>query len=89
MQTKKEQSKTFRREFIEQFITLSTSAFGLVAALAWNEAIQAFVREYIERFYPSGAGVISKFSYAIIITTFAVFITYELSRLAARWGAKR
>lgn len=80
--TQKERS--FRRELIEQFITLSTSGFGLVAALAWNEAIQSFVKEYIERFYPAQSGVISKFIYAIIITLLAVLITYQLSRLASK-----
>ncbi len=85
--TKKETS--FRRELIEQFITLSTSGFGLVAALAWNEAVQEFVKEYIQRFYPDQAGVISKFIYAVIITLFAVMVTYQLSRLASRWGIKK
>lgn len=86
-ETKKETS--FRRELIEQFLTLSTSGFGLVAALAWNEAVQAFVKEYIQRFYPDQAGVISKFIYAVIITLFAVIVTYQLSRLASRWGIKK
>ena len=81
--------KSFRRELIEQFLTLSTSGFGLVAALAWNEAIQTFVSDYIQKFYPNQSGAISKFIYAIIITLFAVLITYQLSRLASKWGAKR
>ncbi|MBI4039156.1 hypothetical protein HY384_04345 [Candidatus Daviesbacteria bacterium] len=84
--TAKESS--FRRELIEQLITLSTSGFGLVAALAWNEAVQAFVKEYIQKFYPDQSGVISKFLYALIITCFAVLITYQLSRLASRFGSK-
>lgn len=83
-----QKEKSFRRELIEQFITLSTSGFGLVAALAWNEAVQAFVKDYIEKYYPSQSGVISKFIYAVIITLFAVFITYQLSRIASRWGFK-
>ena len=84
-----EKEKSFHKELIQQLVTLSTSGFGLVTALAWNETIQAFVKEYIERFYPPGAGIISKFIYAIIITVFAVLITYQLSRLASRWGAKK
>ena len=89
---KKQETRTersFHRELIHQLITLSTSGFGLVAALAWNEAIQSFVKEYVQRFYPSQSGAISKFIYAIIITVFAVFITYQLSRLASRFGNKR
>ncbi len=81
--------KRFHQELIQQLITLSTSGFGFVAALAWNEAVQAFVKEYIQRFYPDQAGVISKFIYAVIITVFAVLITYQLTRLAQKWGIKK
>lgn len=86
-ETPKERS--FRRELMEQLVTLSTSGFGLVAALAWNEAIQSFVKDYIQKFYPDQSGAISKLIYAVIITAFAVFITYQLSRLASKWGNKR
>jgi len=54
-------------------VTLATAGFGLVAALAWNEAIQAFVTEYVD---------ISRFIYAIIITAFAVFVTYQLTKIS-------
>lgn len=88
MATKAQRDKHFHQELIQQLVTLSTSGFGLVAALAWNEAIQTFVKEYVERLYPAQSGVISKFLYAILITAFAVLITYQLSRLASKWGAK-
>ena len=89
MASKAEQNKSFHRELLHQLITLSTSGFGLVAALAWNEAIQIFVKDYIKRFFPAQSEVISKFLYAIIITVFAVFVTYQLSRLASKWGSKK
>lgn len=85
-QTKKDRS--FHKELIQQLITLSTSGFGLVAALAWNEAIQTFVQDYIQKFYPNQSGALSKFIYAIIITALAVLITYQLSRLAAKFVSK-
>lgn len=88
MATKSQRDRRFYHELIQQLVTLSTSGFGLVAALAWNEAIQTFVKEYIQRFYPDQAGVVSKFLYAIIITAFAVLITYQLSRLASKFNAK-
>ena len=84
-----EKERSFRRELLEQLITLSTSGFGLVAALAWNEAIQGFVQDYIQKYFPSEYGIISKFVYALIITVFAVLITYQLSRLASYWGSKK
>lgn len=89
MDTKAEKDKSFHRELLHQLITLSTSGFGLVAALAWNEAIQSFVKDYIQKFYPNQSGFISKFIYAILITAFAVLITYQLSRLASKWGSKK
>lgn len=85
----KQEDKLFHEELLKELITLSTSGFGLVAALAWNEAIQTFVKDYIKRFFPAQSEIISKFLYAIIITAFAVFATYQLSRLASRWGAKK
>ena len=89
MATKKEEERSFHKELIQQLVTLSTSGFGLVAALAWNEGIQTFVKEYIQTIFPDQSGAISKLIYALIITAFAVFITYELSRLASRWGVKK
>lgn len=74
----------FHKEFLEQLITLSTSAFGLAAALAWNETIQEVVKEFIEPQLP-GSGLLSKFIYAILVTLLAVLITYQLSHLAAQW----
>ena len=71
----------FQRELVKQMVTLSTSGFGLVAALAWNEAIQAFVRQYIDQYLSVGSGIISRFIYAIIITAFAVLVTYQLTKI--------
>ena len=65
-----------------QSIALINSAFALVAALAWNEAIKAF----IERFFPSGSGLYSRFAYALIITAFVVIVTSRLSRVMARFA---
>lgn len=79
--------KSLRRELISQMLALLTSGFGVVAALAWNDAIQAFVKEYIEPAIP-GSGLISKFIYALLITTLIVFITYQLSTIAARFRPK-
>lgn len=91
MAKKKKQEKppepTKRRlhiELITQFLNLSTAGFGLVAALAWNETIQAFVKEYVAPYTP-GSGVVSKLIYALIVTILAVFITYQLSKISARF----
>lgn len=78
----------FHRELTKELVTLSTSGFGLVAALAWNEAIQQAVNDFIEPRIP-GSGLISKLIYAVLITLLAVLITYQLSHLASRWGSKK
>ncbi len=78
----------FHHELIQELVTLSTSGFGLVAALAWNETVQTFVKEYVQKYYPNQSTVLSKFLYALIITALAVFITYQLSKLAARFSSK-
>ena len=67
-------------------VTLSTAGFGLVAALAWNEAIQAFVSEYIDKYLSIGSGILSRFIYAIIITALAVLVTYQLTKLSGKHG---
>lgn len=85
--TKQDQT-SFHRELIQQLITLSTSAFGLAAALAWNETIQQTVKEFVEPRIP-GSGIFSRFIYASIVTILGVIITIQLSRLASRWGIKK
>lgn len=62
-------------------LTLATSGFGLVAALAWNNAIQEFVATYIKPYFPQGGGLISLLVYAILVTVIAVIVTLNLSRL--------
>ena len=88
MATKVQQDKTFHKELIQQLITLSSTGFGLVAALAWNDAIQTLVNQYIKTLFPDQYGIISKLLYALLITALAVLITYQLSRLAAKFNSK-
>lgn len=68
-------------EIIKQMITLATSGFGFVAALAWNNVIQEFVKNYVSIWLPKGGGLASLLLYAVIITILAVFVTYQLSKL--------
>ena len=79
---------TFHKELLQQLVTLSTSAFGLAAALAWNDTIQQAVKDFIEPRIP-GSGILSRLIYALLVTIFAVIVTFELSRLASRWGVKK
>lgn len=78
------QEKKLHVEVLQQMLTLTTSGFGLVAALAWNNVIQEFVNNYIKKFLPHGSGIWSLLIYAIVITFLAVFVTYQLSKLLNR-----
>jgi len=64
---------------IQNVISLSTSGFGVVVALAWNEAIKTAVTEFIDPYFGKSSGVVSLFIYALVITLLAVFATMQLS----------
>ncbi len=88
METVKNESSAKRKrlsiEIVTQMLTLATSGFGLVAALAWNSVVQNFVSNYIAKWLPGGSGIVSLLLYAIIVTILAVLVTFELSKLKER-----
>ncbi len=65
-------------EVLDKLVELMTAAFGLVAALAWNTAIQAL----FALVFPEAGDLIAKFLYAITVTIIVVFVTIRLGRLA-------
>jgi hypothetical protein len=75
--------KETKKEVFLQSVTLINSAFALVAALAWNEAIKAL----LDRYFQAGSSVYSRFGYAIIITVFVVIISMRLSAVLNRMGS--
>lgn len=77
-------SKKLHKELVKQMLTLATSGFGLVAALAWNSLIQEFVSSYVKKWIPNNSGVISLLIYALVVTALAVFVTYQLSKIAEK-----
>lgn len=80
MAKKTEEQKKLHVEVVKQMLTLATSGFGLVAALAWNGVIQELVNTYLKKWLP-GSGLFSLFIYAILVTALAVFVTLQLSKL--------
>lgn len=67
-----------KKEVILKLETLVTAAFGLVAALAWNAAIQSlFVDGGTLHFLAAGGPWI----YAVLVTILAVILTIWLGRL--------
>ena len=72
--------QNFRREVRERTAGYVTAALGLVAGLAWNEAIKSL----IEEIFPIGANTLAaKFAYAILVTVIVVVCTVYLGRLFA------
>jgi len=78
------QDKKIHLAILKQMATLATSGFGLVAALAWNNVIQELVNNHIKPYLPQGSSLISLLIYAIIITTLAVFVTYNLTKIVEK-----
>jgi hypothetical protein len=74
----------FSREFFVTVISVVTTAFGVVVALAWNTALSNALR----RFSGEDARTIALFVYALVITFLAVLAIVILSRLAKRIGAE-
>lgn len=81
--------KPAKKEFIDKFAALITAAFGLVAALAWNDAIKAL---FVGPCGAENAGAFCAFSnggpwvYAIFVTLLAVLFTFLIGRAAAKWA---
>ena len=70
------------RVILQTMITLASASLGLVAALAWNEAIKALIKKALGE-DDSLAGL---FIYAILATLIAVVVLLVLGRAAARVG---
>lgn len=66
------------KEFIEKFSTLIIGAFSLLAALAWNDTVKAFIGRYIS----PGSGLKSMLIYAIAITIIAVIVSIYINKFA-------
>jgi uncharacterized membrane protein (DUF106 family) len=88
MQEKRGDKRSLRRTILAQMITLTTSGFGLVAALAWNNVIQEFVNTVVKPYLPQGYGLVSLFIYAVIVTVFAVTVSYQLTELVEKIDRK-
>jgi hypothetical protein len=74
---------THLRNLVQTMITLASASLGLVAALAWNEAIKATLAKL--GLSDSLAGL---YTYAILATALAVVVLLLLSRVAARVGGE-
>ncbi len=74
----KAESTKISREVKEKTLGFILTAFGLVAGLAWNEAIQSLIKSF---FAVDKDSIWVKFIYAIVITVIVVIVTIYLTRL--------
>jgi len=72
----KEKTEEVKTQVAQTISTLMTVAFGLIAALAWNEAIKAIIIQIM----PQGSGITGLLIYAVLITIIAVIATMVIAR---------
>jgi len=86
MKPHKKKVTKLSQEIAIQTLTLASSALGLVAALAWNEAIKSYIDLYIKPYFAKGSGVVSLFIYALFITAITVIIAIQMARIKKKLG---
>ena len=71
------------RAFIQTMVALASASLGLVAALAWNEAIKATLARL-----GLGDDLAGLYAYAILATVIAVVVLSLLGKAAGRLGGE-
>jgi len=69
---------------LERIITLIIAALGLIAALAWDEAL----RHIFEKLFGGRGTLFEKISYAVAVTVLAAFISIKLGKLFSKHKEK-
>jgi hypothetical protein len=70
--------------FVQTMITLASASLGLVAALAWNDAIKATFKQLLGE----ADSLLALYIYASVATIFAVSVVGVLAWLAAKVGGE-
>jgi len=73
-----EDKPALKIEILEKISTLATAAFGLVAALAWNDAIKAI---FDQLFPKPGGNLLVSIGYAAVVTVLVIIVTIQLGRV--------
>ena len=75
-----EGSSSIKQEILDKIAALVTAAFGLVAALAWNDAIKLMFKELFGTQEQVGPMIV----YAVLVTVIAVILTIIVARAASK-----
>jgi len=73
-----------KQDVVKALVALITAAFGLVAALAWNTAIQ----EIFKLVFGDQSGVLAMIIYAVVVAVIAVIATIGIGRVTAKADAR-
>ena len=71
---------SIKTEILDKIAALVTAAFGLVAALAWNDAIKTIFKEI----FGEQSAIGPMLAYAILVTVIAVILTIIVARAASK-----
>lgn len=75
-----ENPPSVKQEILDKIAALITAAFGLVAALAWNDAIKLLFKEIFGTQDQVGPMIL----YALVVTVIAVILTIIVARAASK-----
>ncbi|MCW6160336.1 MAG: DUF5654 family protein [Candidatus Micrarchaeales archaeon] len=78
----KAHARELKKAFLTQTTVLMTTAFGFVAALAWNNAIQGLFKDI----FGTASDTAAMFGYAVLITIVAVLAIFYISRISAKYN---
>jgi hypothetical protein len=70
--------------FLQTMITLASASLGLVAALAWNDAIKATFKKILGE----ADSLPALYTYALLATIFSVIVVGVLAWIAAKVGGE-
>lgn len=70
-----------KKDVIDKLAALITAAFGLVAALAWNDAIKSLFAEGGALYFMATGG---PWAYAVLVTILAVIATIWIGKVSAK-----
>jgi hypothetical protein len=74
-----------KNKSLEKMITLLLGGFGVVAALAWNEAVKSL---FDLLFGAERGGIGAKFFYAVIVTLVVVIVSIRLGKITEKIAAE-
>ena len=80
MADEEEKPTTLKQEVLDKMAALVTAAFGLVAALAWNDAIKAIFKEV----FGDSSTIVPMLIYASMVTIIAVILIIIVARAVAK-----